>query len=187
MTGQSEATVQREHRDFGLRANVLSGLQVLGQSVAGIGPTIGAVSLIPLAFADAGYGAWLTVVIASIGVLAVGVCIARVAGSHFSSGALYNLVPQGLGATVGFVTGWVRVYRSRRFPDRGIQPCMWWRVRCNCPNGGRIRLCGDSAMRVDPRANRIGNSRRSCQLSVLGGQVVLSSAAREAMKGSTIG
>ena len=84
---------------------MLGGLQVLGQSVAGIGPTIGAVSLIALVFADAGHGAWLTVVIASVGVLAVAICIAHVAGSHFSSGALYNLVPKGLGTTVGFVTG----------------------------------------------------------------------------------
>jgi amino acid transporter len=107
MTGQIEVTEQRDDSAFGLHPKVLSGLQVLGQSIAGIGPTIGAVSLIPLVFAEAGYGAWLTVVIASIGVLAVGICIARVASSHFSAGALYNLVPQGLGKTVGFVTGWV--------------------------------------------------------------------------------
>ena len=35
------------------------------------------------------------------------ICIAHVAGSHFSSGALYNLVPKGLGTAVGFVTGWI--------------------------------------------------------------------------------
>lgn len=93
--------------DLGLRVKVLGGLPVLGQSVAGIGPTIGAVSLIALVFGDAGHGTWLTVVIASIGVLAVAICIARVAGSHFSSGALYNLVPKGLGTVVGFVTGWI--------------------------------------------------------------------------------
>ena len=93
--------------DLGLHTNVLSGLQVLGQSVAGIGPTIGAVSLIALVFADAGHGTWLTVLIASVGVLAVAICIAHVAGRHFSSGALYNLVPKGLGTTVGFVTGWI--------------------------------------------------------------------------------
>ena len=93
--------------DLGLRTKVLGGLPVLGQSVAGIGPTIGAVSLIALVFADAGHGTWLTVVIASIGVLAVAICIAHVAGSHFSSGALYNLVPKGLGTVVGFVTGWI--------------------------------------------------------------------------------
>ena len=93
--------------DLGLHTKVLGDLPVLGQSIAGIGPTIGAVSLIALVFADAGHGTWLTVVIASIGVLAVAVCIAHVAGSHFSSGALYNLVPKGLGTTVGFVTGWI--------------------------------------------------------------------------------
>jgi len=69
--------------DLGLHTKVLGDLPVLGQSIAGIGPTIGAVSLIALVFADAGHGTWLTVVIASIGVLAVAVCIAHVAGSHF--------------------------------------------------------------------------------------------------------
>jgi amino acid transporter len=107
MVDQARTVSHQGQDNLGLRANALGNLPVLGQSIAGIGPTIGAVSLIPLAFADAGYGAWLTVLIASIGVMAVGICIARVAGSHFSAGALYNLVPQGLGKTVGFVTGWV--------------------------------------------------------------------------------
>jgi hypothetical protein len=95
MTDKADVRMQPASGELGLRTNVLNGPQVLGQSVAGIGPTIGAVSLIALVFADAGHGAWLTVLIASAGVLAVGVCIARVAGSHFSSGALYNLVPKG--------------------------------------------------------------------------------------------
>jgi amino acid transporter len=94
---------------LGLRRRVLSGPQVLGQSVAGIGPTIGAVSLIPLVFADASNGTWFTVALATVGILAVGVCITKVAGVHFSSGALYNLVPQGLGRVAGFLTGWVTV------------------------------------------------------------------------------
>lgn len=106
MADQAQSTRQ-ERGSVGLHVGTLGNLPVLGQSVAGIGPSIGAVSLIPLIFADAGFGSWLTVLIASIGVLAVGVCIARVAGSHFSAGALYNLVPQGLGKVAGFVTGWV--------------------------------------------------------------------------------
>ncbi len=107
MTDKADVLIHTPRGHLGLRTNVLGGLPVLGQSVAGIGPTIGAVSLIALVFADAGHGAWLTVVIASVGVLAVAVCIAQVAGSHYSSGALYNLVPKGLGTTVGFVTGWI--------------------------------------------------------------------------------
>lgn len=106
MVDQAQSARQ-EQGNVGLHAGALGNLPVLGQSVAGIGPSIGAVSLIPLIFADAGFGSWLTVVIASVGVMAVGVCIAKVASSHFSAGALYNLVPQGLGKTAGFVTGWV--------------------------------------------------------------------------------
>lgn len=106
MVDQAQSTHQ-EQGSLGLQAGALGNLPVLGQSVAGIGPSIGAVSLIPLIFADAGFGSWLTVLIASVGVMAVGVCIARVASAHFSAGALYNLVPQGLGRAAGFVTGWV--------------------------------------------------------------------------------
>jgi amino acid transporter len=111
----AESDIQSGHiettstEDLGLRRKVLSSPQVLGQSVAGIGPTIGAVSLIPLAFADAGDATWLTVVLATVGILAVGICITRVASVHFSAGALYNLVPQGLGKVIGLLTGWVTV------------------------------------------------------------------------------
>ena len=108
-TVTSPDTIAEPAGALGLRRKVLTGPQVLGQSVAGIGPTIGAVSLIPLAFADAGNATWLTIVLATVGILAVGVCITTVAGVHFSAGALYNLVPQGLGKVIGFLTGWVTI------------------------------------------------------------------------------
>jgi len=90
---------------LGLHRGVLGALQVFAQAVAGIGPSIGAVALVPLVFGVAGHGAWLTVIIATIGILGVGVCVSELAKRHVSPGALYNLVPQGLGAGAGFVTG----------------------------------------------------------------------------------
>ena len=90
---------------LGLHRGVLSSLQIFFQSVAGIGPTVGAVALIPLVFSVAGYSAWLTVVLATIGILGVGVCVSELAKRYVSPGALYNFVPQGLGASLGLITG----------------------------------------------------------------------------------
>jgi amino acid transporter len=61
--------------------------------------------MVPFAFGLAGHGAWLTVVIATIGMLAIGVCISEMATRHVSSGALYNLIPKGLGSVGGFLAG----------------------------------------------------------------------------------
>ncbi len=89
----------------GLHRRVLGDLQVLAQSVSGIGPSIGAAALVPLAYADAGDGAWLTVAIATVGILCVGICVSELAVRHVSAGALYTLVPKGLGPAGGVVTG----------------------------------------------------------------------------------
>ena len=89
----------------GLHAHVLGDMQVLAQSVSGIAPSIAAGALVPLAFADAGSGAWFTVLIATIGILCVGICVTELAVRHVSTGALYTLVPKGLGPAGGLVTG----------------------------------------------------------------------------------
>ena len=100
-----EALEVVESQKNALQRGTLSNIAVFAQSVAGIAPTVGAVALVPLVFADAHKGAWLTVVIATIAVLAVGSCLTAVARYHVSSGAMYNLVPQGLGRPAGLVTG----------------------------------------------------------------------------------
>src|SRR5262249_41175635 len=64
---------------------------------------IGALALIPLAFAEAANGAWLTAVLATVGIFMVGFNIAVLARRYVTAGALYNFVPQGLGRWSGFV------------------------------------------------------------------------------------
>ncbi len=96
-------------QDIGLHRSVLNNLRLVGQSVAGIGPTIGAVSLIPLAFADAARGAWLTVVIASVGLLAVGASISVLARRYATAGGTYTFISSGLGRWAGFVVGAVMI------------------------------------------------------------------------------
>ena len=89
--------------DVALRRHVLSDSRLFGQSIANVAPTVGALALIPLAFAEAANGAWLTAVLATVGILAVGTNIAVLARRYVTAGALYNFVPQGLGRWSGFL------------------------------------------------------------------------------------
>jgi amino acid transporter len=79
-----------------LKRGKIGTLSLLGQSVAGVGPSIGAAAFFTLAFADAGNATWISVVLAVVGVLAVGVCISYLARHHVSPGALYAFIPRGL-------------------------------------------------------------------------------------------
>ena len=89
----------------GLHRGTLDNGRVFGQSVAGVGPSLGAVALIPVAYASAGAGGWLTVVIGTLGVLAVAASVTIMARRNATAGALYHMNAHGLGRWAGFVTG----------------------------------------------------------------------------------
>lgn len=87
----------------GVKTHVLGELQVLGQAVGMIGPSLGVAAVIPLIFATVGYASWLTVVIATVGMLAIAVVVSELARRHVSMGALYTLIPKGLGPAGGLL------------------------------------------------------------------------------------
>lgn len=87
----------------GLHRHVLGEVQVLAQAVSNIGPSLGAAALIPLIFATAGGASWLTAAIATVGMLAIAWIISELASRHVSMGALYTLIPKGLGPTGGLL------------------------------------------------------------------------------------
>ncbi len=89
----------------GLHRRVLTNNRVFGQAMAGISPTTGAITMVPLAFGLAGSGAWLTVLICTVAMIAVGICISRVVDSRVSSGAMYSMIPLGLGSGGGLLGG----------------------------------------------------------------------------------
>jgi amino acid transporter len=89
-----------------LRANCLSFPEVLAQSIALIAPTLTAALNAPLVFANAGNGAWLAYVFATIGLILVGLNINQFACYSASPGALYTYVAKGLGSTAGIICGW---------------------------------------------------------------------------------
>jgi amino acid transporter len=86
---------------------------VVAQSVGLIGPVFSAAFLIPLiaGFGASGKGAGIAtpfaVIVAAIGVLALGWIVAQYAKRVHAAGSLYDYVTMGLGSRVGGWTGWI--------------------------------------------------------------------------------
>ncbi|AEW06221.1 amino acid/polyamine/organocation transporter, APC superfamily [Sulfobacillus acidophilus DSM 10332] len=92
------------HRE--LRQNYLAFPETIAQSIANISPTLTPVLSIPLVVASAGNGTWLAYLIATLGLLLVGLNVASFAQRHASAGALYDYIFEGLGQSPGFLGGW---------------------------------------------------------------------------------
>jgi len=91
---------------YGLKNQVLSPLEVLGQSVANIAPTGTPAVVIPLVFAAAGNGTWFAYLFALVGVLLVSWSINQFARRSASPGSIYTYIARGLGPTWGIAAGW---------------------------------------------------------------------------------
>src|SRR5205823_5928738 len=91
----------------------LSLVDVVAQSVGFMGPVFSAAFLIPLiaGFSAAGKGAGVAtpfaVILAAIGIFALGWIVAQYAKRVHAAGSLYDYVSQGFGDRVGAVAGWV--------------------------------------------------------------------------------
>ncbi len=96
-----------------LGAKKLTLIDVLAQSVGFMGPVFSAAFIIPLiigvnvAARGAGTSAPLAVLLAAIGVFALGWIVAQYAKRIHAAGSLYDYVSNGLGRTVGAATGWL--------------------------------------------------------------------------------
>ena len=91
--GQSLSVDEKpvEHApSYGLKQHSLSPLETLAQSISTMAPTTSPTMTIPLVFALAGNGTWLSYVFAICGVLLVGLCISRFASYSSSPGSLYS-------------------------------------------------------------------------------------------------
>ena len=91
----------------------LSLVDVLAQSVGFMGPVFSAAFIIPLiigvnaAARGAGTSAPLSVLLAAVGVFALGWIVAQYAKRIHAAGSLYDYVSNGLGRTIGAATGWL--------------------------------------------------------------------------------
>lgn len=104
---QPEQDVRSSSFSYGLKSNVLSNIDTLAQSISCLAPTATPAILIPLVFASAGNGTWLAYVIATIGLLFVGMNINQFASRSASPGSIYSYVAIGLGPGMGMLTGWL--------------------------------------------------------------------------------
>jgi amino acid transporter len=96
--------------DTGLKSNYLSFVEVLGQSIGGIAPSATPALVIPLVFATAGNGTWLTYAFATVAILLVGLSLNQFAHRSASPGSLYSYVAKGLGPGPGVIAGWALVF-----------------------------------------------------------------------------
>jgi amino acid transporter len=109
--GERPLVVTEEYERLG--GKKLSLIDVLAQSVGFMGPVFSAAFIIPLIIGvnasgrGAGTSAALAVLLAAIGVFALGWIVAQYAKRIHAAGSLYDYVSSGLGKTVGAASGWL--------------------------------------------------------------------------------
>jgi amino acid transporter len=93
-----------------LRQECLSFTEILAQSVANIAPTATPVMNLALVFASAGQGTWLAYLLATVGLILVGININQFAKRSATPGSMYVYISKGLGPTSGFISGWCLIF-----------------------------------------------------------------------------
>ena len=93
----------------GLRAGALGLVDVIGQSVANIGPSLTPAINIALIAGWAGDGSWLSFAVATVGMLFVAYNIAVLSRRHTLSGSYFLYVARTFGPPAGLVTGWLLI------------------------------------------------------------------------------
>jgi amino acid transporter len=90
----------------GLRHQVLSPMETLGQSISTIAPSTSPTMTIPLVFAVAGNGTWLSYLLATGSIYLVALCIRSFARDSASPGSLYVYATSTFPPAVGALTAW---------------------------------------------------------------------------------
>src|SRR6476660_5674626 len=97
-----------------LGAKLLSLPDVIAQSVGFMGPVFSSAFVIPLVVGvisasgkGGGVASPLSVLIAAVGVFAIGAIVSRYAREVHAAGSLYDYVTRGLGERTGTAAGWL--------------------------------------------------------------------------------
>jgi amino acid transporter len=90
----------------GLRAEILTPLETLAQSISTIAPTTSPTMTVPLVFALAGNGTWLSYLIATGAILLIALCISRFARYTSNAGSLYTYATSSLPPGLSNIAGW---------------------------------------------------------------------------------
>src|SRR5271156_6145903 len=93
-----------------LRPHALGFPPLLAQSVALISPTMTAVLIIGLAFADSGRGTWAAYLFGTIMLLFVVLGLNQFAKRSSTAGSMYAYTARGLGPAAGILSGWTLMW-----------------------------------------------------------------------------
>jgi len=97
---------ERKAESFGLARHKLSPLETLAQSFSSVAPTAGPTVLIPLVFALAGNGTWLSYLLATGAVLLVALNVSGFASHSTSPGSLYAYTALVFRGAFGQLSAW---------------------------------------------------------------------------------
>ncbi len=89
-----------------LRADRLSFLEAIGQSVANVSPTLTPAVAVAVVAATAGTASWLVYVLATVALVVVGFNIGKLASKISAAGSFFIYISRGLGPTAGMLAGW---------------------------------------------------------------------------------
>jgi amino acid transporter len=94
----------------GLKAEYLSYVDVLAQSVSVIAPSTVPAAVLGLIYASSGNGTWLSFLLGMAGLVIVSVNINEFARRSSSAGSLYSFVVRGMGPSSGVLSGWALLF-----------------------------------------------------------------------------
>jgi amino acid transporter len=83
--------------------------ETIGQSIANIAPTLTPALNISVVAAAAGVGSWLSYLIATVGLVFVGACIATLARRHPEAGSYFVYIGRNFGPMTGALAGWCMI------------------------------------------------------------------------------
>jgi amino acid transporter len=92
-----------------LRHGALSLPETIGQSIANIAPTLTPALNISVVAGIAGVGSWVSYLIATIGCVFVGGCIAMLAKRHPEAGSYFVYIGRNFGPVTGALAGWTMI------------------------------------------------------------------------------
>jgi amino acid transporter len=102
------ASPRVEHHQ--LKSRALGLPTVMAQSVALISPTMTAVLIIPICFADSGQGTWLAYAFGTLMLLFVVLSLNQFAKRSALPGSMYGYTAKGLGPKAGVMSGWSLIW-----------------------------------------------------------------------------
>jgi amino acid transporter len=92
-----------------LKHGALSLPETIGQSIANIAPTLTPALNISVVAGLAGVGSWLSYLIATVGLVFVGACIASLARRHPEAGSYFVYIGRNFGPMTGALAGWAMI------------------------------------------------------------------------------